>query len=112
MPQPEEVIAGILRGFANLRHLSLHVGLELHRGGIEPTLTKITANEFAEILARYGVSKSKLKLVTLKTGEDLRDFREVKPRYVREEEDCAAVFDIRAPHDGIGEWIVEENTVE
>ncbi|KAJ5216206.1 uncharacterized protein N7498_002613 [Penicillium cinerascens] len=109
---PVNIIAVLARGFANLRELRFHVGLDIHRGNIEPTLTKITANEFVEVLLCHRLSTSKLKRVILKTGENLRDFRDVKPRYAREEEDCAAEFEIRAPHDGIGEWVVEERTIE
>ncbi|KAB5513566.1 hypothetical protein GE09DRAFT_1295011 [Coniochaeta sp. 2T2.1] len=113
----KDVIDNLAPRFANLRRLTLHseVGLKWDWKRDEPPLhlpafDEAMAKAFAALFFSQR-GQSKLKLLTVKTGEDLRRFPQWSPAYERHERRATLTVRIRAPRGNGGELEVEKETL-
>lgn len=105
--------------FKNLRELTIHVGLGISiaiknaQNGFPLTkaFNSVLTKEIARVSARQFLDcrgLSKLKKLTLKTGEDLRWFPQWHPGYADAEEECSRIFEIDARLGQDGEISLKE----
>ena len=116
-PQSKDVIDVLATRFPNLRRLTLHseVGINWEWSRDDPPLQLPTFDEdmakafAAPFFSRRG--QSKLKLITIKTGEDLRRFPQWSPAYEGHEREATLTVRIRLPRKTGGELEIEDETL-
>ncbi|OKP14567.1 hypothetical protein PENSUB_13919 [Penicillium subrubescens] len=112
---PDDIVRALATGFKNLHRLSIHIGLGIAHAEENPSmeedfpqvLTESKAQDFGKRFFELR-GPSVLETITLKTGENLRWFRQWQPMYARAEGNCAKVFEIYAPIEGNDEPRLKE----
>ncbi|KAL2015122.1 hypothetical protein VTK56DRAFT_6296 [Thermocarpiscus australiensis] len=106
---PQEIIKILASGFPNLQHLALHleVGIDFDKGWnrqlsideriLLPMLDADLARAFAQPFFAWRQPGSKLKMLTLRTGEKLRRFPQWPPAYQDDERMRAVTIHVCAP---------------
>ncbi|KPM35888.1 hypothetical protein AK830_g10676 [Neonectria ditissima] len=108
---PNDILETLAARFIKLRHLTLHceVGIDWDEESSDnklclPTLDEDLAKKFAQPFFTLR-SRSRLEMLTLKTGEHLRRFPQREPLYRTVERGSSISIHIRAPSSPEGELV-------